>query len=122
MNLIARSAFREFWWKHPQAERPLRALYSRLTSRNWGGPQEIKDAFGSGVDFVRGDGGGIRAIFNVSGNKYRVIIAFAFERNRGYVKFVGTHSEYDRIDAATVKRWTSDQSERKRTTDGLSPK
>ena len=109
MKLIAQIAFREFWRKHPQAERPLRPLYSRLTSRNWVGPQEIKESFGSGVDFVRGEGDGIRAIFNASGDKYRAIIAFAFERNRGNVKFVGTHAEYDRIDATKVKRWTFDQ-------------
>lgn len=120
MNIIAQSRFRQFWRNHPQAERPLRVLHRRLTSRDWGGPQEIKDAFGSTVDFIRGDGDGIRAIFNVSGNKYRVIIAFAFEFNRGYVKFVGTHAHYDRIDAATVKRWTYDQSEPKRITGGPS--
>ena len=118
MNVIARRHLREFWEEHPQAERPLRATYSRLTSRNWGGPQEIKDAFGSSVDFVRGTESGIRAIFNVAGNKYRLIIAFAFERNVGFIKFVGTHAEYDKIDAARVK-WTSGRSERKRTTGGL---
>lgn len=57
-------------------------------------------------------------IFNVAGNKYRLIIAFGFERNVGFVKFVGTHAEYDKIDAARVK-WTSGRSERKRTTGGL---
>ena len=121
MNIIARRTFREFWEEHPQAERPLRVLYSRLTSQDWGGPQEIKDAFGSAVDIVRGEEGGIRAVFDVSGNKYRAIIAFAFERNAGFVKFVGTHAEYDKIRAASVK-WTSGRSERKRTTGGRSPR
>ena len=121
MNIIAIHSFREFWKRHPQAEKPLRTLYGRLTSQDWGGPNEIREAFGTTVDFVRGDGRGVRGIFDVAGNKYRAIIAFAFEYNRGYVKFVGTHAEYDRIDAARVK-WTSGQSKRKRTTGGRSPR
>lgn len=118
MNIVAIGILRQFWGVHPQAEKPLRLLYGQLTSRAWSGPQELKGVFGHRVDFVRGDGDDIRAIFNVSGNKFRVVLSFSFERNRGYVKFVGTHAEYDRIDAATVKRWTSDRSEQKRTTGG----
>jgi len=98
MNIFAVRALRDFWKRHPQAERPLRVLYNRLTSQDWRGPQEIKDAFGATVDFV----GDNRIIFDVSGNKYRVIIAFAYAYNRGLIKFVGTHAEYDRIDAEKI--------------------
>ncbi len=98
MNIIAVRAFRDFWKKHPQAEKPLRALYNRLTSQEWGGPQDIKDAFGATVDFV----GDNRVIFDISGNKYRVIIAFAYAYKRGLIKFVGTHAQYDKIDAEKV--------------------
>jgi len=98
MNIIAVRTLREFWAKHPQSEKPLRVLYNRLISTNWNGPQEIKDAFGGTVDFV----GDNRVIFDVSGNKYRVIIAFAYAYNRGLIKFVGTHAEYDKIDAGKV--------------------
>ena len=69
----------------------MRDLYKRLESQDWGGPQEIKDEFGTTVDFV----GDNRVIFNVSGNKYRVIIAFAYPYRRGLIKFVGTHAQYD---------------------------
>ena len=122
MNIVALSTLRQFWGVHPQAEKPLRLLHGQLTSRAWSGPQELKDAFGHRVDFVRGDGGDIRAIFDVSGNKFRVVISISFERNRGFVKFVGTHAQHDRIDAATVKRWTSDRSEPKKITVGPSKK
>lgn len=98
MNIIAVRTLREFWAKHPQSEKPLRVLYNRLISRDWNGPQELKDAFGGTVDFV----GDNRVIFDVSGNKYRVIIAFAYAYNRGLIKFVGTHAEYDKIDAGKV--------------------
>ncbi len=73
-------------------------MYNRLISQEWGGPQEIKDTFGATVDFV----GDNRVIFDVSGNKYRVIIAFAYTYKRGMIKFVGTHAQYDRIDAGKV--------------------
>jgi mRNA interferase HigB len=98
VNIIARKALREFWEKHAQAETPMKLLYSRLESRDWEGPQDIKDEFGTSVDFV----GDNRVIFDVSGNKYRVIIAFAYEYKRGLIKFVGTHSEYDKINAETI--------------------
>lgn len=98
MNIIAVKTLRQFWSKHPQAEKPLRVLYNRLISQDWAGPQEIKTEFGASVDFV----GDNRVIFDVSGNKYRVIIAFAYNYKRGLVKFVGTHAEYDKIDAEKV--------------------
>jgi len=98
MNIIARRTLRAFSRKHPPASIPLSVLYSRLTAQDWTGPQEIREAFGTTVDFI----GDNRVIFDVGGNKYRVIIAFAYLYKRGYVKFVGTHAEYDRIDARTV--------------------
>lgn len=98
MNIIAVRTLRDFWRAHPQAEKPLRLLYNRLTSQEWSGPQEIKDAFGTTVDFV----GDNRVIFDISGNKYRVIIAFAYAYRRGLIKFVGSHADYDRIDAEKV--------------------
>ena len=99
MNIIARRTLRKFWRDHPQAEKPLRVFYSRLTAKDGTGPQEIKEAFGTTVDFV----GDNRIIFDISGNKFRVIIAFAFAYKRGMIKFVGTHAEYDKIDAETVQ-------------------
>lgn len=98
MNIIAVRTLRNFWRDHPQAENPLRVLYHRLTAQDWSGPAEIKDAFGTTVDFV----GDNRVIFDISGNKYRVIITFAYAYKRGLIKFVGTHAAYDKIDAEKV--------------------
>ena len=67
----------------------MRVLYNRLIATDWAGPQEIKQAFGTSADFV----GDNRVIFDVSGNKYRVIIAFAYAYKRGLIKFVGTHAD-----------------------------
>jgi len=98
MNIIARRTLRVFWEKHPQAQTPLSVLYNRLKAQDWIGPHEIRQSFGNSVDFV----GDNRVIFDVGGNKYRVIVAFDYDSHRGYIKFVGTHAEYDRIDARMV--------------------
>lgn len=80
MNIIAVRTLRDFWRVHPQAEKPLRVLYNILSSQEWNGPQDIKDMFGITVDFV----GDNRVIFDISGNKYRVIIAFAYAYKRSH--------------------------------------
>jgi len=98
LNIIAVRTLREFWRVHPRSEIPLRLLYSRLKAQDWSGPQETKAAFGTTVDFV----GDNRVIFDVAGNRYRVIVSFAYAYKRGLIKFVGTHAEYDRINAETV--------------------
>ncbi len=98
MRVIARRTLKQFWKRHPQAEGPLRAWFAVIAKSQWKGPAEIKRQFGTTVDFV----GDNRLVFDIGGNKYRVIIHFSYEWSRVLVKFVGTHPEYDRIDAKTV--------------------
>ena len=97
MNIIAIKTLRDFWKEHPRAERPLHVLYNRLRAQDWNGPQEIKDAFGGTVSFVEDN----RVISDISGNKFRVIVAFAYPYKRGLIKFVGTHAQYDKIRAGS---------------------
>jgi mRNA interferase HigB len=96
-NVISRRVLSAFWGKHPQAKAPLQAWHTAVKGVEWTGPQHLKEKFGS-VDFVSDN----RAIFNVGGNKYRVIARFAYEFKTVHIKFVGTHAEYDTVDAATV--------------------
>jgi mRNA interferase HigB len=98
MNLIARRTLREFWERHPDAEKSLSAWYTIFSKRDWATPAEIKEAFGTNVDFVKDN----RVIFDVGGNKYRVIVHVAYRYRSGLIKFVGTHKEYDAIDPETV--------------------
>ncbi|MGB8816763.1 MAG: type II toxin-antitoxin system HigB family toxin [Rhizobiaceae bacterium] len=98
MNLIAVSTLRSFWERHPQSENGLRLLARMIQSGRWEGPQDFKSAFGRNVDFVAGN----RVIIDVGGNKYRVVLAVSYSTSRAFVKFVGTHAEYDRIDAGSV--------------------
>ena len=99
MQVISRRRLREFWKIYPHAERPLLASYKIASKVTWSGPADVKRQFGANVDFV----GDNRAIFDIGGNKYRLIVRIAYAPfNRVLVKFVGTHEEYDKIDPETV--------------------
>jgi len=99
MQILSLKTLRAFWTQHPHAERPLRAWYKIVSAARWSKPSELKKAFGSNVDFV----GDSRVIFDIGGNKYRVVARIAYEPYfRVMVKFVGTHEEYDKINPETV--------------------
>src|SRR5690606_37870940 len=93
MQIIAKKALKDFWAKHNQAEAPLTAWYLAVSKADWSGPQDVKAMFGS-ADFV----GDNRVIFDIGGNKYRLIVHISYKFHRVLIKFVGTHNEYDRID------------------------
>jgi mRNA interferase HigB len=98
MRVVARRTLREFWQRHPQAEGPIRAWFALVSKQSWAGPHEIKKLFGTTVDFV----GDNRVIFDIGGNKFRLIVHVSFKLGRALIKFIGTHKEYDRIDPETV--------------------
>jgi mRNA interferase HigB len=98
MQIIAKRVLREFWARHNQAEAPLRAWYALVDKVEWSGPQDVKDRFGTTVDFVSDN----RIIFDIGGNKYRLIVHVAYRFKRVLIKFVGTHEEYNRINPETV--------------------
>jgi mRNA interferase HigB len=98
MQVIARWTLKEFWPRHPHAEGPIRSWFAIAAKAQWTKPAEIKRQFGGTVDFVADN----RAIFDLSGNKYRLIVRVSFAFGRVLVKFIGTHAEYDRIDPETV--------------------
>jgi mRNA interferase HigB len=98
MQVIARRTLREFCPRYPHAEAPIRAWAAVAAKARWANPAEIKRLFGSTVDFV----GDNRVIFDLGGNKYRLVVRVSFSFGRLLVKFIGTHAEYDRIDPETV--------------------
>ena len=98
MQVIARRTLREFWARHPQAEGPIRAWLAVTGAVAWANPTEIKRQFGGAVDFI----GDNRVIFDLGGNKYRLVVHVSYTFGRILVKFIGTHAEYDRIDPETV--------------------
>lgn len=104
MQALSRAALRAFWQRHPAAEKPLRVWLAIAEHASWTGPSDMKAAFGTNVDFV----GDSRVIFDIGGNKFRLVVHVAYRYRRVLVKFVGTHSEYDRINAETVNERSAD--------------
>jgi mRNA interferase HigB len=89
MQVIARRTLRQFWQRHPQAEGPLRAWYASVAKSRWQTPNDVKRLFGSNVDFVADN----RVIFDLGGNKYRLVAHVSYRYQRVLVKFIGTHAE-----------------------------
>jgi|SRR6185437_9318021 len=99
MKVVAVSSLRRFWTRHPDAEQPLKAWYDEARHARWATPRDIRKRYAS-ASFV----GNNRVVFNIKGNDYRLIVAVAWRFQAVYIKFVGTHAEYDRVDAASVEK------------------
>jgi mRNA interferase HigB len=98
MQIVARRTLRRFWQEHPRAERPIKTWHAEVRRAEWRGPADVKAQFGTTVDFVADN----RAIFDLGENKYRLVVHISYRFKRVLVKFVGTHTEYDRIDPESV--------------------
>lgn len=100
MRVVAISTLREFWQQpeHADAEQPLKAWHAEARAADWDQPSAIKARYRS-ASFV----GKNRVVFNIAGNKYRLVVAIAYRMRVVYVKFIGSHAAYDEIDATTVE-------------------
>lgn len=97
MRVIAISTLKEFWAKHPDCEQPLAESYIKVCRANWSSFNDMRNDFNS-VDYV----GNQRYVFNIKGNHYRLVVAVKFTPKIVYIRFVGTHDEYDKIDVSTI--------------------
>lgn len=95
--MIKKLTLIDFWRRYPGSEASLRNWLTAARSANWRKPADLK-AYDRSVSFV----GNNRAVFNISGNQFRLVVSVAYGFDAMYIKFIGTHAEYDRIDAATV--------------------
>lgn len=98
MQIIAKRTLRVFWESYPQARTPLQSWFAVVSKSAWNSPADVKMEFGATVDFVADN----RVIFDISGNKYRLVVRVAYSHKRVLIKFVGTHADYDKVDARTV--------------------
>jgi mRNA interferase HigB len=98
MRIVAKKNILSFIERHAQARQSLLAWHAEASQANWKTPQDIKDQYAS-ASFI----GKNRVVFNIKGNDFRLIVAIAYRIGVIYVKFVGTHAEYDKIDAETVE-------------------
>lgn len=97
MRIISRRVLRDFWEKHPDACVPLQTWFHDVERANWTTPAEIKRIF-QNASFVASN----RVVFNIKGNRYRLVVVVVYQHGVVYIRFVGTHEEYDRIDVTTI--------------------
>jgi len=97
VRVIAKRALREFWHRVADAEPALAAWYADACRSDWDPPAAVKRRYPSASILA-----GNRVVFNISGNKYRLVVRINYSYRIVYVRFVGSHGEYDRINAETV--------------------
>jgi mRNA interferase HigB len=95
--IISKTAIVEFGSKHPDSVEALNKWYEECKKANWNNFNEIKRAFNS-VDYVGND----RYVFNINGNKYRLVAMIFLNIRTMFIRFIGTHAEYDKTDCTTV--------------------
>lgn len=96
-RIIAKSTLREFWEKHSDSEQYLKTWYDTAKSAKWLSPNDVKQTYIKASVLKNG-----RMVFNIKGNSYRLVVKFNFEKQWVFIRFIGTHAEYDKIDADTI--------------------
>ena len=97
MRIIAKRVLREFWERCPDAEQALLAWYKEVEAEDWDTPAKVKAKYRNAS--IIGDN---RVVFNIKGNRYRLVVKVNYPYRVVYVRFVGTHAEYDAVDAEEV--------------------
>lgn len=97
MRIIARRTLRDFWEQYPDAEQALQAWYHDAQAATWRSPADIRQTYATASILPNN-----RVVFNIRGNQYRVVVAINYAYGIVYIRFVGTHQAYDRIDATTI--------------------
>ena len=92
MRIVSKTAFVPFCLKHGDGAKAINEWYDKTKAAKWQSLKDIKNTFNS-VDYVGGD----RYVFNIKGNKYRLITMIFFKKQTVYIRFIGTHGEYDAI-------------------------
>ncbi len=97
MRIVAVKTLRTFWELHRDVENDLKAWAAEAEEARWTTPQDIRDRYRT-ADVLPGN----RVVFNIKGNHYRLIVQIHYNTGFVFIRFVGTHKEYDRIDAEKI--------------------
>ena len=97
MRIIAVKTLREFWQRCPDAEQALQAWHADAKISNWTKPTDIKRVYRTASVLP-----GNRIVFNIKGNRYRLVVNIHYKSGIVHIRFVGTHQEYNRIDATSI--------------------
>lgn len=97
MRVVAKRTLREYWEQHANAEEPLKAWYEVAVEADWKTPKDIKRRYATAS--ILPDH---RVIFNIKGNDYRLVVKINYDYGIIWIRFIGTHAEYDKINAETI--------------------
>jgi mRNA interferase HigB len=96
-RIFAKSTLRAYWEKHPDTEQYLKTWYDTAMNADWKRPSDVKQTYASASILKEG-----RVVFNIKGNSHRLIVKINFEKQWLFIRFIGTHLEYDKIDANRI--------------------
>lgn len=97
MRILAKRTLRAFWKRYPKAKGPLEAWHQEAARADWATPLEVKTQFRS-ASVLQGN----RVVFNIAGNRYRLIVKINYPYRIVYIRFIGTHTDYDAIDVTII--------------------
>lgn len=97
MRILSRSSLQNFWKSHPDAEEALKTWYYEASCADWQSPNDVKTAHRNASIIANN-----RVVFNIKGNTYRLIVAIRYDIGIIFIRFIGTHAEYDKVNAETI--------------------
>jgi len=97
MRIVAITTLQAFWEKHPDAKAPLQAWYALASWAGWKSPSDIKAAYRH-ASFIANE----RVVFNIKGNDYRLVVLVRYGQGLMFIRFIGSHSQYNKIDVSTI--------------------
>ncbi len=97
MRIIARKTLRNFWESHREIQRALEAWHADVSHASWADPADIKCTYQT-ASILKGN----RVVFNICGNHFRIVVRINYEFQIVFIRFIGTHAEYDKIDANAI--------------------
>jgi mRNA interferase HigB len=97
LRIIAKKTLKDFWKVHSDSEQPLKCWYNEVRKSGWRNPNEIKVVYPSASILPAN-----RIVFNIKGNKYRLIVKINYNYQIAWIRFIGTHKEYDKINSEKI--------------------
>lgn len=97
MHILSKKTLELFWMRYRDSKQALKAWLNEMKSNSFKTPIKIKERYGT-ADPIEDN----RVVFNIKGNKYRLIVKYHYNRQIGYIRFIGTHKEYNKIDATKI--------------------
>jgi mRNA interferase HigB len=109
MNIYNKSSIIGFYKRHADAKLPLQIWYGEVEQKSWKSPNKLKADYGGNASILKNS----RVVFDIKGNDYRLVAVVNYENGWLFIKFIGTHADYDRIDADTIDLYKQNNKEEK---------